>query len=115
MIRFENVYKRYPGGREALAGVSFNLERGEFAFLTGPSGAGKSTLLRLIALIERPTRGTVLVNNQNTARLPRRKIPAFRQRRPATPSHCNVVLSWGAQNDTRMAHFNTTSSAAFRV
>jgi cell division transport system ATP-binding protein len=80
MIRFENVHKRYAGGREALSGVSFHLERGEFAFLTGPSGAGKSTLLRLIALIERPTRGTVLVNNKNTARIPRRKIPAFRQR-----------------------------------
>jgi cell division transport system ATP-binding protein len=80
VIRFENVHKRYPTGREALNGVSFNLERGEFAFITGPSGAGKSTLLRLIALIERPTRGTVVVNNQNTARLPRRKIPGFRQR-----------------------------------
>ena len=80
MIRFENVYKRYPTGREALSGVSFNMERGEFVFLTGPSGAGKSTLLRLIALIERPTRGTVLVNNQNTARIARRKIPPFRQR-----------------------------------
>ena len=80
MIRFENVFKRYPSGREALAGVSFGLEQGEFAFLTGPSGAGKSTLLRLIALIERPTRGTVLVNNQNTARVPRRRIPGFRQR-----------------------------------
>jgi cell division transport system ATP-binding protein len=80
LIRFENVSKRYPSGREALSGISFELERGEFAFLTGPSGAGKSTLLRLIALIERPTRGTVLVNNQNTGRLPRGKIPAFRQR-----------------------------------
>ena len=80
MIRFENVFKRYPSGREALSGVSFNLERGEFAFLTGPSGAGKSTLLRLIALIERPTRGTVLINSQNTGRLPRRRIPPFRQR-----------------------------------
>jgi cell division transport system ATP-binding protein len=80
VIRFENVHKRYTTGREALSGVSFSLERGEFAFLTGPSGAGKSTLLRLIALIERPTRGSVLVNNQNTARIPRRKIPAFRQR-----------------------------------
>ena len=80
MIRFENVFKRYPSGREALAGVSFGLEQGEFAFLTGPSGAGKSTLLRLVALIERPTRGTVLVNNQNTARVPRRRIPKFRQR-----------------------------------
>ncbi len=80
MIRFENVFKRYPSGREALSGVSFTLERGEFAFLTGPSGAGKSTLLRLIALIERPTRGTVLVNNQNTSRISRRRIPPFRQR-----------------------------------
>jgi cell division transport system ATP-binding protein len=80
MIRFENVHKRYANGREALSGVSFALDRGEMAFLTGPSGAGKSTLLKLIALIERPTRGTVLVNNLNTARVPRRRIPAFRQR-----------------------------------
>jgi len=80
MIRFENVQKRYPEGREALSGVSFGLERGEMAFLTGPSGAGKSTLLKLIALIERPTRGTVLVNQQNTSRIGRRRVPAFRQR-----------------------------------
>jgi cell division transport system ATP-binding protein len=80
MIRFENVQKRYPEGREALAGVSFGLERGEMAFLTGPSGAGKSTLLKLVALIERPTRGTVLVNNQNTSRISRRRVPGFRQR-----------------------------------
>jgi cell division transport system ATP-binding protein len=80
MIRFENVHKRYPGGREALSGVSFTLEKGEMAFLTGPSGAGKSTLLKLVALIERPTRGTVLVNSQNTARVSRRRIPRYRQR-----------------------------------
>lgn len=79
MIRFENVHKRYEGGREALGGVSFVLDRGEMAFLTGPSGAGKSTLLRLIALIERPTRGTVLVNNKNTSRVRRRRIPLFRR------------------------------------
>jgi cell division transport system ATP-binding protein len=80
LIRFENVHKRYDGGRDALAGVTFNIERGELAFLTGPSGAGKSTVLRLIALIDRPTRGTVLVNDQNTARISRRRIPGFRQR-----------------------------------
>ena len=80
MIRFENVHKRYPNGREALSGVSFALERGELAFLTGPSGAGKSTLLKLIALIERPSRGTVVVNNQNTSRDPAPADPGFRQR-----------------------------------
>ena len=80
MIRFESVYKRYPNGRDALASVSFRLEQGEMAFLTGPSGAGKSTLLKLVALIERPSRGTVLVGNLNTSRVRRRKIPEFRRR-----------------------------------
>jgi cell division transport system ATP-binding protein len=80
MIRFENVSKRYPSGRDALTGVSFEIEDGEMAFLTGPSGAGKSTLLKLIALIERPSRGTVLVNKQNTSRVRRGQIPYFRRR-----------------------------------
>jgi cell division transport system ATP-binding protein len=80
VIRFESVYKRYPNGRDALTSVSYRLEKGEMAFLTGPSGAGKSTLLKLVALIERPSRGTVLVNNQNTSRISRRQIPHFRRR-----------------------------------
>jgi cell division transport system ATP-binding protein len=80
VIRFESVYKRYPNGRDALTSVSYRLEKGEMAFLTGPSGAGKSTLLKLVALIERPSRGTVLVNNQNTSRISRRQIPYFRRR-----------------------------------
>ncbi len=79
MIRFESVYKRYPTGREALSGVSFTVERGEMAFLTGPSGAGKSSILKLIALIERPTRGQVIVAKQNTATLKSRAIPQFRR------------------------------------
>ena len=79
MIHFENVYKRYPSGREALKGISFQMEKGSIAFLTGPSGAGKSTVLKLIALIERPSRGTVLINSQNTSRIRRRRIPYFRR------------------------------------
>jgi cell division transport system ATP-binding protein len=79
VIRFESVYKRYPTGREALSGVSFTVERGEMAFLTGPSGAGKSSILKLIALIERPTRGQVIVAKQNTATLKSRAIPQFRR------------------------------------
>ncbi|MCW9088719.1 MAG: cell division ATP-binding protein FtsE [Gammaproteobacteria bacterium] len=79
MIRFNHVSKRYPGGYEALHDVSYHLAAGEMAFLTGHSGAGKSTLLKLIALIERPSGGQVIVNGQNLSKLGRRKIPFHRR------------------------------------
>jgi cell division transport system ATP-binding protein len=79
VIRFDQVHKRYANGREALAGVSFAIEDGEMTFLTGHSGAGKSSILKLIALIERPTRGQVIVGNQNTAGVKPRGIPLFRR------------------------------------
>ncbi len=79
MILFERVHKRYPNGREALSDVSFSVARGDMMFLTGHSGAGKSTVLKLIALIDRPSRGQVIVNQQNTAGVPRRRIPGFRR------------------------------------
>jgi cell division transport system ATP-binding protein len=79
MIRFDQVHKRYANGRDALTGISFNIEAGELAFLTGHSGAGKSSILKLIALIERPSRGQVFINNQNTAAVKGRGIPKFRQ------------------------------------
>jgi cell division transport system ATP-binding protein len=79
MIRFDRVYKRYPNGREALAGVSFQIHSGELAFLTGHSGAGKSSILKLIALIERPSRGQVFVNDRDTASIKPRGIPEFRR------------------------------------
>lgn len=79
MIRFDNVTKRYDGGRDALREVSLSIEAGEFVFLTGRSGAGKSTLLKLVSLIERPTRGQVLVDGQNVGRTPRRRVPHYRR------------------------------------
>lgn len=79
MIKLENVTKRYPGGQEALSGLDLMIDKGEMVFVTGHSGAGKSTLLRLIALIERPTSGQVIVDGQNTQRVRRRKIPAYRR------------------------------------
>jgi cell division transport system ATP-binding protein len=79
MIRFDQVHKRYPNGREALAGVSFEVESGKLAFLTGHSGAGKSSILKLIALIERPTRGQVIVNNRNICGIKPRAIAPYRR------------------------------------
>ena len=78
MIKFTNVFKAFPKGGLALKDVSFHVGKGEFAFLTGHSGAGKSTILRLVALIDRPTRGQVVVNRANTTEVRRRAIPAFR-------------------------------------
>jgi len=79
LISFSAVSKRYAGGQEALRGVSFALEAGEFVFLTGHSGAGKSTLLKLIPAIERPTAGSVIVNGQNVGALKRSAVPYLRR------------------------------------
>ncbi len=79
MIQLENVTKRFPGGQEALSGLSLHVDKGDMVFVTGHSGAGKSTLLRLIALIERPTSGQVIVDGHNLRKVRRRKIPAYRR------------------------------------
>ncbi|HSW52023.1 MAG TPA: cell division ATP-binding protein FtsE [Sulfuricaulis sp.] len=79
MIEFSHVFKRYPGGFDALRDINLHIEAGEMAFITGHSGAGKSTLLRLITAIERPTRGEAAVNGRNLTQLPRRRIPWFRR------------------------------------
>ncbi|MGB5541465.1 MAG: cell division ATP-binding protein FtsE [Gammaproteobacteria bacterium] len=80
MIRFTNVSKRYPGGFEALNNISFHMEPGSMAFLTGHSGAGKSTLLKLIALIERGTRGQIFLDGENVTDIGIRRIPYIRRR-----------------------------------
>lgn len=79
MISFSGVVKRYPGGQEALKGVSFIIDQGEFAFVAGHSGAGKSTLLKLIPAIERPSAGAILVNGQNVGAIKRSALPYLRR------------------------------------
>lgn len=79
MIQFDRVAKQYPGTGSALSDVSFTLERGQMVFLTGHSGAGKSTLLKLIALMERPTRGQVIFDGRNVSKLSKRHVPYLRR------------------------------------
>jgi cell division transport system ATP-binding protein len=79
MIKFEQVSKTYPGGFQALNQVNFHLRAGELAFLTGHSGAGKSTLLRLIALMERPTVGRVMINGHDLRKVSSRQVPYVRR------------------------------------
>lgn len=79
MISASAVSKRYPEGLEALSNVSFEISAGEMVFITGHSGAGKSTLFRLLAAIERPTSGSIVVNGQNLAALRRGAVPYLRR------------------------------------
>lgn len=79
MISFQHVCKRYPGGRDAIHDVSFDVAAGEMVFVTGHSGAGKSTLLKLVSRVEGATRGQVHVNGQDLGRLRNRQVPRLRQ------------------------------------
>jgi cell division transport system ATP-binding protein len=78
LIEFKQVHKSY-GSQEALVGASFTIEAGDFVFVAGHSGAGKSTLLKLIAAVERPTRGTVVVDGQNVGALRAARVPFLRR------------------------------------
>ncbi len=80
MINFDNVSKQYKNSNTpALKDINLNIEQGEFVFLVGQSGSGKSSLLRLLLKEEKPSSGTVTVDGINVAKLPNRKVPAFRR------------------------------------
>lgn len=79
MIVANNLTKRYPGGFEALRGVSFEITAGEMVFITGHSGAGKTTLVKLVSTVERPTSGSLLLNGQNLTALGRAALPYVRR------------------------------------
>ena len=78
MIQFDRVSKRFSE-HDALRDLSLTIDTGEMVFLTGHSGAGKSTFLRLLMLLERPTSGSLTVNERYTRRVKRREIGAYRR------------------------------------
>ncbi len=119
MIQFLSVSKQFSGGLAALRGVSFEISRGEFAFLRGHSGAGKTTLLKMIYREVEPTTGQILVNGRNVTSIPRRKVPFLRrsigvvfqefrliQRRTVfeNVSYLPQILGLGEQERRRLAY-----------
>lgn len=88
MIRFDCVAKRYTprytprdtSGIDALSALSFEVPAGDMLIVSGHSGAGKSTLIKLVAAIEKPTSGVVMVGEQNVGTLSRSALPFFRRR-----------------------------------
>jgi cell division transport system ATP-binding protein len=80
MIEFQSVSKQYSADALALSDVSFNIGKGELVYLAGPSGAGKSTLLKMIAAVERPTSGRVVVAGQDIGRLKKPGVPFLRRK-----------------------------------
>lgn len=80
MISFHHAYKVFPNGHQGLKNVSFEIEKGEFVFLTGPSGAGKTTLFKLISGYDKPSSGVVEVLGNDVANLRSVEIPYFRRR-----------------------------------
>lgn len=79
MIKFTSVTKRYSEPEPALKDVTFNLEAGQFSFMTGHSGSGKSTVLKLAHMAERPTLGDIFVNGFSSKRTARRDIWKLRR------------------------------------
>ncbi len=79
MILFDDVYKSYPNGTNALNGISFKIEDGEFVFIIGASGAGKSTVIKLLMHEEVPTGGTVIVGDYNIKKMRNSKVPMLRR------------------------------------
>ncbi len=79
MIRLTDVKKTYNNGTEALQGISFTIEDGEFVFLVGPSGSGKSTIIKLLTGEEEPTEGRVMINGFSMSRISHRQISRMRR------------------------------------
>ncbi|ASQ99828.1 ABC transporter ATP-binding protein [Streptomyces sp. 11-1-2] len=80
VLSVRDVVVEYPGGVKALAGVSLEIQDGEFLAIVGPSGSGKSTLLNIMGTLDQPSSGTVVIAGHDVTTLPDRQLSALRGR-----------------------------------
>lgn len=79
MIEMQDVYKKYPNGVMAVNGINVKIKQGEFVYVVGPSGAGKSTFIKMMYREEKPTKGSIMINGINLAKLKESKVPLLRR------------------------------------
>ncbi|MFD1736745.1 cell division ATP-binding protein FtsE [Bacillus salitolerans] len=79
MIEMQDVYKTYPNGVLAVNGINVKIKQGEFVYVVGPSGAGKSTFIKMMYREEKPTKGSIMINGVNLAKLKEKKVPHLRR------------------------------------
>lgn len=79
MIEMQDVYKTYPNGVLAVNGISIKIKQGEFVYVVGPSGAGKSTFIKMMYREEKPSKGSIMINGVNLAKLKEKKVPYLRR------------------------------------
>ncbi|MEH7381263.1 cell division ATP-binding protein FtsE [Bacillus sp. JJ1533] len=79
MIEMKDVYKKYPNGVMAVNGINVKIEQGEFVYVVGPSGAGKSTFIKMMYREEKPTKGSIIINGIDLAKLKEKKVPILRR------------------------------------
>jgi len=91
VIKFDNVTKIYKSGTEALHGVNFQIDPGEFVFITGKSGSGKSTIIKLLLREEKATSGDIFVNGFDLHTLSRYDLPHYRRRLGVVFQDCRLL------------------------
>lgn len=103
MLELRNVTKMYPGGAVALKDVSITVSKGEFVFVVGPSGAGKTTLTKLLMCEERPTSGSIIINNFDLNKLRPKEVPMLRRSMGVVFQDFRLMPNWTVEENVAFA------------
>ena len=103
MLELRNVTKMYPSGPVALKDVSLTVTKGEFVFVVGPSGAGKTTLTKLLMCEERPTSGSIIINNFDLNKLRPKEVPMLRRSMGVVFQDFRLMPNWTVEENVAFA------------